>query len=63
MAGACHDSSQPKRRRLINPWWLLGAFGLLVAAGWLFPASQLLNELAPLLVGGLALVWLVGRLG
>ncbi len=59
MSDCCHSSADSGGKKSRLGWWLLGGFLAVGAASWIFQGNPLVDQLAPLAMGGLALVWLV----
>ncbi len=55
----CHGSSDPSHKKISLGWWLLGGFVAVGAVSWAFQGNPLVDRLASLAVGILALIWLV----
>jgi hypothetical protein len=55
----CHGSSGPSHKKSRLGWWLLGGFVAVGAVSWAFQGNLLVDRLAPLSLGILALIWLV----
>jgi hypothetical protein len=62
MSGCCHNSgstksSDGKKSRL--GWWLLGGFVVIGGLLWAFQENPLVNQLAPIALAGLTVIWFV----
>ena len=59
MSNCCHGSAGPGGKKSRLRWWLLGGFLAVGTVSWAFQGNPLVDQLAPLAMGGLVLVWLV----
>lgn len=59
MSNCCHDSANHKGKQSRLGWWLLGGLVVIIAVSWIFQGNPLVDQAAPLALGGLALLWLV----
>jgi hypothetical protein len=67
MSNSCHGSSGSKKGNGRLKWWGFGGFVIILALLWAFDGNPLVSQLAPLILLGLILIWLVvsaaGRMG
>jgi hypothetical protein len=62
MSGCCHNSDSPKHskgKKSHLGWWLLGGFVVVGGLLWAFQESPLVNQLAPIVLVGLTVIWLI----
>lgn len=59
MSHCCPDSSGSKKGDGRLKWWGFGGFVAIVALLWAFEGNPLVSQLAPAILLGLILIWLV----
>jgi hypothetical protein len=59
VSNCCHGSGNQKGKQSRLGWWLLGGLVVIVAVSWAFQGNLLVDRLAPLALGVVALIWLV----
>ncbi len=59
MSNCCHGSANHKGKQIRLGWWLLGGLVVIVAVLWVFSGNVLVDQLASLALGVVALIWLV----
>lgn len=62
MSGCCHNSDSPKHskgKKSRLGWWLLGGFVVVGGLLWAFQESPLVNQLAPIVLVSLTVIWLI----
>lgn len=59
MSHCCHGSSGSKKGDRHLKWWGFGGFVLIVALLWAFDGSPLVSQIAPAILLGLILIWLI----
>lgn len=59
MSNSCHGSSGSKKGNGRLKWWGFGGLAVMVVLLWAFDGNPLVSQLAPLILLGLILIWLV----
>jgi len=59
MSSSCHSSSGSNKGDGRLKWWGFGGFAVIVALLWAFDGNPLVSQLAPVILLGLVLIWLV----
>ena len=59
MSKGCHGSSRSKKGDDRFKWWGFAGFSLILVLLWAFDGNPLVSQLAPLVLLGLMLIWLV----
>lgn len=59
MSRSCHGSSGSKKEDDRFKWWGIAGFALILVLLWAFDGNPRVSQLAPLVLLGLMLIWLV----